>query len=179
VQEICAITDKGLEFLFRQVSPRQVLEELVRAVEARQEQLDALLSCAQQTQANLDDFKLSAEKILRSLDGKDRIEALHAAWAGRAGVPKEPDLASLVLAPLTQWRGSGATGDCPLPELYRHVRQTVPELSIGRFHDALRQLHEGKKAYLHPWTGPLSEIPEPACALLVGHEIAYYASIRQ
>ena len=28
------------------------------------------------------------------------------------------------------------------------------------------------------WTGPLYAIPEPPLALLVGHEIAYYASPR-
>ncbi len=180
VQEICAITDKGLEYLLRQVHPRQVLENLVRAVEARQEQLDGLLACAQQTQANLDDLKRIAEKILRSLDGKERIENVHAAWCGRnaAAGPKEPDLAPLVLAPLVQLRASGAIEDCALPELYRRVQGAVPGLGLGRFHDTLRQLHEERKLYLHPWTGPLSELPEPACALLVGHEVAYYASIR-
>lgn len=180
VQEICTITDKGLEYLLRQVSPRQVIEDLVRAVEARQEQLDALLACAQQTQAGLDDFKITAEKVLRSLSGKENAEKLHAAWVGQTAANglKEPDLAAMVIARLKQWRESGATEDCPLPELLRRARESVPELSIGRFHDALRQLHERKQVYLHPWTGPLSEIPEPACALLVGHEIAYYASVR-
>ena len=31
------------------------------------------------------------------------------------------------------------------------------------------------QVYLHPWTGPLYALPEPAFALLVGHEVAYYA----
>ena len=56
---------------------------------------------------------------------------------------------------------------------------TVPAPTIGHFHDSLRRLHEQEKIYLHPWTGPLYEIPEPPYALLVGHEIAYYASIRK
>ena len=51
-------------------------------------------------------------------------------------------------------------------------------MSVGLFHDALRQLHEDHQVYLHPWTGPLYALPEPAFALLVGHEVAYYASIR-
>ena len=64
--------------------------------------------------------------------------------------------------------------DCPLPHLYR----TLSEQTIGQFHDALRQLHSQQRIYLHPWTGPLCELPEPALALLVGHEVAYYASAR-
>ena len=43
---------------------------------------------------------------------------------------------------------------------------------------ALRRLHAEERIYLHPWTGPLCELPQPPLALLVGHEIAYYASAR-
>ncbi len=39
-------------------------------------------------------------------------------------------------------------------------------------------MHQAGRIYVHPWTGPLHELPEPAYALLVGHEIAYYASLR-
>jgi hypothetical protein len=79
---------------------------------------------------------------------------------------------------LSAWEQSGALGDCPLPELFRRLCVAFPVLTIGQFHDRLRLLHEGGKIYLHPWTGPLYELPEPALALLVGHEIAYYASLR-
>ena len=45
--------------------------------------------------------------------------------------------------------------------------------------DGLRKLHQQEQIYLHPWTGPLYDLPEPALALLVGHEVAYYASRRE
>lgn len=79
---------------------------------------------------------------------------------------------------LTRWHATGALGDCPLPELYRRLRADFPRLTIGRFHDELRRAHTTGVIYLHPWTGPLYELPEPTLALLVGHEIAYYASLR-
>jgi hypothetical protein len=72
----------------------------------------------------------------------------------------------------------GAVGDCPLPELFRRARLLMPNLTFGQFHDGLRELLEQQKIYLHPWTGPLYDLPEPGLALLVGHEIAYYASVR-
>ena len=72
----------------------------------------------------------------------------------------------------------GAPDDCPLPELYRRLRDVHPALTIGQFHDGLRRLHEQEQVYLHPWTGPLYAMPEPAFALLIGHEVAYYASAR-
>jgi hypothetical protein len=78
---------------------------------------------------------------------------------------------------LSRWHES-APGDCPLPELFRRLRDAHPDLTIGRFHDDLREMHDRERVYLHPWTGPLYALPEPAFALLVGHEVAYYASLR-
>jgi hypothetical protein len=60
--------------------------------------------------------------------------------------------------------------------LYRHVSAAVSGLTIGAFHDTLRALQNAGEIYLHPWTGPLYDIPEPPYALLVGHEVSYYAS---
>ena len=76
-------------------------------------------------------------------------------------------------------QSAGALEDCPLPQLYRDLRRAYPTLTVGQFHDALRKLHERQEIYLHPWTGPLYEIPEPTLAFMVGHEIAYYASTRR
>jgi hypothetical protein len=103
---------------------------------------------------------------------------------GTATLPAPPkadldDLAGAVLTHLADWAASAAAGqDCPLPELYRALtpRETPP--TIGEFHDCLRRLHAARRVYLHPWTGPLYALPEPALALLVGHEVAYYASIK-
>ena len=76
----------------------------------------------------------------------------------------------------SEWDGPG---DCPLPDLCRRLRADHPSLTIGQFHDGLRELHDREQVYLHPWTGPLYALPEPAFALMVGHEVAYYASERQ
>jgi hypothetical protein len=157
VQEVCAITDKGLAYLSGHVSPHALLKDLVRAVEAREAQLAELVGAARQAQAGLDGLKGIAEKVLRQLDGA-------------AG-----DWTAAALEHLKQRQ---AAEDCSLPELYRAARQARPSLTLGEFHDGLRQLAEAGKIYLHPWTGPLYALPEPPCALLVGHEVAYYASVR-
>jgi hypothetical protein len=91
--------------------------------------------------------------------------------------PTRTDLGPAILARLADW--SGAAGeDCPLPELYRALSILDAPPSIGEFHDCLRKLHADGTVYLHPWTGPLYALPEPAYALLAGHNIAYYASQR-
>lgn len=164
--ELCALTEKGLAFLLQQLSPRQVLEDLVRVLEARREQAAALLETARAWSHALDALKGTVEKVLQQL------HAPAPATASANG--SETWLAEA----LTWLRQRHAPGDCPLPELYRQARAAAPTLSIGHFHDGLRRLIEQGQIYLHPWTGPLYDLPEPTLALLVGHEIAYYASAR-
>jgi hypothetical protein len=213
VRELCAVTEKGLAYLLSQVSPKQVLEDLVRALHSQQAQVGEMLATVRHWQASIDACKTLIQKVLHkgsecawgmgSGNGKasgagsesvDRTASLHFAPAlpsesmNPAGAKRKqairfPDspyqpspLPEAILAQLHHWRETDAAGDCPLPELFRRVGQN--SLTIGQFHDQLRALQEQEQIYLHPWTGPLPEIPEPALALLAGHGIAYYASIR-
>lgn len=189
---LCTITDKGLAYLLSQVSPRQVLEDFVRALEGRRNQADDLINLARQMQQGIEALKTNVDKVLQQtckLEGSTgpgasgHLKALFAGFLNDGDSPPpapqapagDAALHNALSADLTRWQNSGATEDCPLPHLYR---QTSPR-SIGQFHDALRQMHDQGKIYLHPWTGPLYDLPEPPYALLIGHEIAYYASIRK
>jgi hypothetical protein len=192
---LCTITEKGLAYLLNQVSPHQVLEDFVRALEARRKQADDLLTRARQMQHSIDSLKTNVEKVLHHIyqpDASTERGGVGSLKALFAGFLQETDssrgaadactsttaLHDIMLAELTRWQSSGASEDCPLPHLYRHLTVKAPSCSIGHFHDALRRLHDLGDIYLHPWTGPLYDIPEPPYALLIGHEIAYYASIR-
>ena len=188
---LCTITDKGLSYLLEQVSPRQVLEDFVRALETRQHQADDLTNLARQMGQNIEAMKSNVEKVLHhtyKLEGSperggapSNLKALFAGFLGETDAPPSsaatatPAATDALLAELSRWQHTGASEDCPLPHLYRQSSSS----SIGSFHDALRQLHDLGKIYLHPWTGPLYDIPEPPYALLIGHEVAYYASIRK
>lgn len=169
VRDFCAITDKGLDHLLRHTSVRQVLEDLVRALENRQRQVADLVETARRWQSDLAELRGVVERL-----GQQSPEPGN---NGKAGGMTDSWLAE-VLAYLTGRQARGVPGDCPLPELYQAARSVSPALTVGQFHDGLRHLHERGQIYLHPWTGPLYELPEPGLALLVGHEIAYYASPR-
>jgi hypothetical protein len=171
--EVCAITEKGLAFLLSQVSPRQVLEDFVRSLEDRRSQVGELVAAARQTQATFDGLRETVEKVLQQL-GKPQQAVGESVGLNGADAWK-----GTVLSYLSQWQTARPSEDCPLPELYRQARQLAPTLTIGHFHDGLRRLHDQEQIYLHPWTGPLYDLPEPPYALLIGHEIAYYASLRQ
>jgi hypothetical protein len=186
--ELCTITEKGLAYLFNQVSPRQVLEDMVRVLEEREGQFAQLLTAARSAQANLESLKANVQCVLEQVRAGERaapapptngdLKGLFHAFQGKSANGTGDSLERALLAHLTRWASSGSSGDCPLPDLFRHAQSTYPGLSIGQFHDALRYLDGKQEVSLHPWTGPLYVMPEPAYALLVGHVIAYYASVR-
>jgi hypothetical protein len=199
IREICTITEKGRHFLARESNPREVLEDFVRVLEARHADVEALSSAVREMRQSLHGIQAVVEEILPQLTENSASQPESSNYAAHLnGSPNSstkmngsallnpPPSASLaadsliaeVKAKLAEWHAAaGASEDCPLPELYRRL-ETVGRTSIGQYHDCLRQLHDDRMIYLHPWTGPLYAMPEPAYALLVGHEIAYYASIR-
>jgi hypothetical protein len=162
-RELFKLTDAGWAFLLVAANPKQVLEDFVRVLEARQGEVDGLLAAARRMADSLTGLREAVSRVLPRVE-VNRVSAPDDASA---------DLADTILARLADWSAT-AGEDCPLPELYR--RAAAP--SIGAFHDALRRLHDRGAVYLHPWTGPLYALPEPAFALLVGHGVAYYASPR-
>jgi len=202
--ETYVLTEKGFTFLFQQVSPRQVLEDLVRVLEQRHGEVSQLVQSARQMQNGFDALRTSVEKVVQTLQaapgdnaapgnllpGRLRDSARQFYQDSPAPSPNPVpaatsagnDLTAIqetICSQLQRWQTtSGASEDCPLPELFRQVRARLPRLTIGQFHDVLRRLHDNDQVYLHPWTGPLYDLPEPPQALLVGHEIAYYASLR-
>lgn len=206
-RERYGLTDAGWEFLLAAADPKQVLEDFVRVLEARQAEVGELLATARRMADGLHGLKDAVARVLpRVTVARVRApDALHIFSAGgddfdprdRSGGPPcrngaavldappalkiDPaaELAAAVLDRLTDWAASATAGeDCPLPDLFRGLTTRDPAPTLGAFHDCLRALHAGGAVYLHPWTGPLYALPEPAFALLAGHNIAYYASLK-
>ncbi len=203
-RDLYCLTEKGWEFLLESVNPRQVLEDFVRVLESRQGEVTELLATARRMAENLQGLRESVAKVLpvvsearmnltrtslaRWPSEKHDTEYSLTAGGGNARGRRcdEPAVALLeaptvtVLAPalrahLAEHRGPT---DCTLPELFRALTATGFARSIGEFHDCLRDLHAQGAIALHSWTGPLYALPEPQFALLIGHGIAYYASLK-
>jgi DNA-binding PadR family transcriptional regulator len=211
-RELYGLTDAGWEFLLAQVNPKQVLEDFVRVIEARQGEVGELLSSARSMAASLQGLKEAVTRVLPNVTAirlpcpaattlvglepettaEGRLSALSTPTPGgeldsrSAPIPEpvavidhesEAELDSSILSRLADW--SGAAGeDCPLPELYRSLSLLSSPPTIGEFHDCLRRLRADGAIHLHSWTGPLYAVPEPEFALLAGHGIAYYASLK-
>src|SRR5262245_19217269 len=70
VREICTLTETGLQHLLHQSSPRQVLEDFVRVLEARQEEVAQLAESAHQMQQSLQAMQTAVEQVLPRLREK-------------------------------------------------------------------------------------------------------------
>lgn len=207
-RDLYGLTEKGWEFLLAAVNPRQVLEDFVRVLETRQGEVGELLATARRMAESLQGLREAVAKVLPVVSaarvqrptpltllpggrGEPVLACVNRASEGEQpassefspslqkggwGVGLAPELAPAILAHLADHRGPT---DCTLPELFRAVAAAGPAPSIGEFHDCLRELHAGGAVALHSWTGPLYALPEPQYALLVGHGIAYYASLRE
>ena len=74
---------------------------------------------------------------------------------------------------LHQYQQGGSAPYCSLPELYRSVAAPA-KLSIGAFHDGVRELARGRRIRLHPFTDAHHRLEDEEYALLAGREIKYY-----
>jgi hypothetical protein len=138
-----------------------------------------------------------ATQSLKQLAGlKDKIEATLTIMASVRDRLKPPDLSKLMpavapalavpplsatdgwlpaaLAHLGDYQKAHPYGLCPLPELFAQVARPRG-LSIGRFHDGLRQLVGEGRVRLHPFTGAAYTLENEQYALVAGQEIKYYA----
>ncbi len=184
--EYCTASPKGLAYLLEQASPKQVLEDFVRVLEERRGEVQTLLKTADRMAASLVGMTERIQSVLpQVVMSRQPVPVEAPAWEREGSVATMPpawdacELAERIVTRLADWASrGGVTRDCPLPELFRSLSTLDPAPSIGLFHDALRQLHEERRIYLHPYTGPLYTLPEPAFALMIGHEVSYYANAR-
>lgn len=165
-QPLCTLSEQGLQLLLKESSTRSVLEALLQAVERSEKGFLELAEKAESGLRHLHDLK---DRLAQALAAQG--ENPEATERNRRKEAQEDQAA--IVACLQRVSGVRTLGDYPLPDLYRAAAGA--DWTIGRFHDALRGLQEDRRIALHPWTGPLYALPEPVFALMVGHEIAYYA----
>src|SRR5204862_5854277 len=88
-RDLYALTEPGWEFLLAQVNPKQVLEDFVRVLEARQGEVGELLDVARRMADSLQGLKDAVSRVLPAVS------------EARVHIPGEP--------------GASATGWAPTP----------------------------------------------------------------
>lgn len=168
-QEICALTENGWHHLLENSDPRPIFSALLSALERNEQALRQVTQSTEEQAATLrrihEAVTRAADHFAREVPG--RIRQASPVWLSEA-----------IEQALRAYRELQPLGDCPLPDIWHRLERLQPPPTLGQFHDCLRELAARGSIALQPWSGPLYEMPEPAVALLSGHEIAYYACLR-
>jgi hypothetical protein len=177
--DFARITPRGVQFVYEQESPKAVLEELATLLRPGR---DGLPHWAEelraQLQAAINRFGELLDRQGRQLEQLNRRAeaALRRLAAGAGPGPLEPWLLD-ALDYLDRRKVTAPPGDCPLPELFRFLRERHAALSVAAFHDGLRRLGDRGAVALIPYPRHLSQLDEPEFALLDGASV-YYAARR-
>lgn len=176
------ITPRGVEFLHQQRSPVQALHEVRDLLRVNQEALPSWLMRIQDVldlmQRRVDDEVQQWRARLAALEQTvgDTLRRLEAAGPLVPGeVARTHPWAIDALNYLDRRRTNGAPDACPLPELFAAIVPHHPTLSLGAYHDGLRQLNLRRALSLMPASDPLS-MTRPEFALWEGGAVYYLAS---
>jgi hypothetical protein len=174
------VTPRGVGYLHSQESPLEVLREIRAALQTTRQGVPLWLADVRLELQNLEtQITQRMQRYLQWLDALERRVDEAIQRAAQAG-PSVPDglaasvpWAADVLAYLDR-RASAGGGPCPLPELFAALRQKHGGLSLGAFHDGLRQLHQ-RRALNLVLADSAQPLPEPEHALVDGDAVFYYA----
>jgi hypothetical protein len=164
--EFYGLTPAGVQWFLHRTDARAALETLQQRLEQFHRQWQNWADTLRTIPDQLAEWRQYLERLATHLTAAEPNGCIEDAWH------------QTVLHGLRHWHETHPHEDCPLPELFRQVQQGHPRLTIGQFHDGLRRLYGEGRIFLHPWAGPIYEIPEPEFAMLVGHALVYYASAR-
>lgn len=167
-------TPKTVMFIHENDSPKTVLRELKEVLDTTRAGIPVWMMEAVQEAANLSArFEERAAMMLARLDELAvRVEAaLRRAETNSPGVAESVSRlvpwAMDALAYLDQRHLSGASGDCPLPELFRALRLKFVDLTLPEFQNGVRRLHDLRAFRLTPRTA----MSEPEYAVVVGGQM--------
>jgi hypothetical protein len=176
-------TPRAVQFVHEQESPLQTLKDLRTVLQTTREgvpvwlaemrrDLQALAAhLTEETQRwthRLDHYSRQVEEAIRRLEAGEPV-MVNGSPSGRSWTHE-------ALVYLDRRRAGGATGPCPLPELFAALYEHHAGLSLKEFHEGLRRLHERHALQLLPFSGPAGELPEPEYALPDGGAVLYFAA---
>ncbi|NLF71516.1 MAG: hypothetical protein GX575_20980 [Candidatus Anammoximicrobium sp.] len=181
----------GIRYLLEHDPVRQLLtatQEGVGRLVQTSDECQQVLTRVQQQVARLQEVVQHALTRLQPPDVAPMLAAMHAAQrgagsqtsrsaveaAGGGAGAASPQLADELLQHVLQHKRQSPLRPMDLPQLFRFARSRQPTLSLGQFHDLVRQLADAGRVRLSPFTQAMYQLPEPQCAMIVGREMMYY-----
>ena len=191
VTALYGIAPAGIAYLLEHAPLRQLLaatQDGITRLAQSSADCQQTLARIQQQVARLQETMQNAAARLQPPDIQKLLAAASAAQeAARKAEPpavspaarpapaaQSVDLGAAVVQHLQQHKRQASLRPLDLPQLFRFAQSRQPTLTLGAFHDLVRQLAERGQLRLTPFTQAMYQLAEPQYALLVGREIMYY-----
>ena len=183
-KELYRITPAGIAHAIQSDQTPTLLADMLLAIDQYKEVIQGLAGDVAQVSELLNRHGELLRQLSRQLVPPDLENILRKAastpsqsQSTEQPSPSKPNPQWLAAANeyVTRFKQRNPYGDCPLPELFHQVAESQG-LSIGQFHDGIRQLASEGKIRLHPFTGANYQLKEEQYALMAGQEIKYYVS---
>lgn len=177
--EYVRVTPRGVQFLCEHDSPREVLRELVLAL---QQTRSGLPRWAEEVQAQMRAVSHRLQQFLdRQTVALELLEKRVDAALRRIGSPPSDELLTPwqldALIYLDQRRAVAGDSECPFQELFSFLRQNHAALSLPEFHRGIRRLVDRGALALSRFSGSVDQLKEPEYALLDGATV--YHAVRR
>jgi hypothetical protein len=185
-KELYRITQAGVQQALDSAEPLVLVKESLTALQRNGKELENLRGAVEESLASfqkkigeslasLGSQKEMVTRLLDRLKPPDLGALLQALPRPDTSQPSPPaDWLNDALHYLADYRRRNPYAHCPLPELFREVA-APRRLTVGQFHDGLRELLGRGQIRLHPFTGAAYQLRDEEYALVAGQEIKYYA----
>ena len=173
------LTAKGIEYLYQHDSPRAVLGEMREMLKTtregvplwQDEMLKTLELLATNITSEMGRYLSKLDALTKRID--EALRRIEISPEMTANLQAVVSWGLDALTYLDRRKQGGASGTCPLPELFGALRGRHPTLTIREFQLGLSRLHESGALRLTPHTGTI--IPQPEYAIMLGGELMYHA----
>ncbi|MEZ6139417.1 MAG: hypothetical protein R3B84_02490 [Zavarzinella sp.] len=175
------ITPAGVDFVYTHDSPRAVLEELRemlhqtgRGVPAWQDRTMTMVEeMAKQITQEMQRYLVQLDTLTKRVEEALKRLEYTAEWKnpGEAGQWSQD-----ALAYLRKRHDAGARTPCPMPELFKALSSTEPDLTIRNFHHGLKRLAILGYVQLLP-TAEEENLAEPEYAFIDQGKLLYFIQL--
>jgi hypothetical protein len=176
-KELFRVTPAGIKTALEKSEPAQLLGDAVGYLERSVKEVEGLRASVDAMLAGVRSQKDLVHQLFERIKPPD-VERLLQGFKqdGKTGTHPTAgkDWLQDVLGYLVEYKRRNPMANCPLPELFRNVAGPRG-LTIGQFHDGLRDLASRGQLRLHPHTGAAYQLQDEQYALVAGQEIKYYA----
>ena len=171
-KETFRITKSGIAYALEHGQVASLLKELLFASDSQQETLQQL----QQLLQNASQAMRAQNEALSRLQEKVKTPPIVAAPDTTKTSRSATDDRWLhrVVEYVMKYRQANPHRSCSFADLFKAIVEPAG-VSIGEFHDGLRQLSRERKISLRPWTGAMSDLDDDHLALVLAKETKFYA----